>query len=222
MSIIFHTAKFSEEGRDNYNYIQDFIDLKSHPANEDCKIAVLTDGIEGHFGGREASEIANQKIFDAAFNLSPQKLVKSRNWEKILESVDKELFKNEETGFTAATGIVVYENKISGATCGECTAVLVCQNGKFDNFTKNIVKYPQLGSGKAAIKGFSSKFEMPATMLLLSTGVTKYVSCGKILSYTIQKKGSNLIESLYHDAVANLGSKLLEDFSGIALSMSQA
>jgi serine/threonine protein phosphatase PrpC len=173
---------------------------------EGVAIAVA-DGAGGIGGGREAAE---QALAIFALAVGERAPARAADWTSLLSDIDTKLARGR--GQCCLVGAWIADNKIVGASVGDCAAWLIGET--ILDLTQDQIRKPLLGSGDAAPISFAGELSN-ATLLLATDGLTKYAS--RILVSQLAKTAEIISAATSLAELPRLKSGELPDDVGVAL-----
>jgi serine/threonine protein phosphatase PrpC len=178
-----------------------------------CSWAILAvaDGAEGRSGGAEASQMAIDFINSQASSIKSQK-----DCERLITEIDRRVANDAVAGETTVVVVVVGENEIAGASCGDSGAWVIT-NSIIDDLTAHQVRKPFLGTGVAMPVGFA-RTPFIGTVLVATDGLLKYTSRESIAAVVTESTLEAVAERLV--SLVRYKSGALPDDVGIALCRS--
>ncbi len=150
--------------------LQDYADFSK---NDSGLILVLADGAGGLSGGAKAAEFAVESVKKRV--TGP---VDSEQLCTFLTAIDREMSASRNFGETTCVVVILSEKGIAGASIGDSGALVLSQSG-VDDLTRNQIRKPFLGSGRADPTGFRRSC-LDGTLVVASDGLLKYTSQEKI------------------------------------------
>ena len=150
--------------------LQDCVDFFKN----DCELVlVLADGAGGLNGGAKAAEFVVESVKERVTGS-----VDSEQLCTFLTALDREMSASGTFGETTCVVVILSEKGIAGASIGDSGALMFSQSG-VDDLTRNQIRKPFLGSGRADPIGFKRSC-LDGTLLMASDGLLKYTSQEKI------------------------------------------
>lgn len=134
-------------------------------------VFALADGEDKPIGGDFAAEYVIKGALKYAGKV--HRPLPPEEWLEIFANLDEQL-EREPTGETRLVVVDTDGQALTGACVGDVMGALIT-DGAFVDFTKERVKQPLLGSGRATPRGFEAIFG-DATLLMASDGLIKYTS----------------------------------------------
>ena len=196
---------------------EDAFIVEQHPVDGHCWICVLADGQGGRAGGGRAARIAAHAVLDIAKSKPPSFLVDAWEWERMVRHADAEVAKDPVAGFTTLIGFCVRDDRIVGASNGDCAVAVSDVMRDCWDMTANQFKNPPVGSGDARFVTFATNLEPPWMILAMSDGVWKYSRWEKIKDASKNLRGQALVDDLLNSARLMKTGKLQDDFTIVVL-----
>ena len=203
-----------------------------HPINEDaftlCRlchdpdgwVACLADGQGGRAGGGQAAQLACRKIEEMAALATPKSLCKSSFWTDALARADRAIVDSQSAGFTTLIGLVVANDRATGASCGDSSVIAVQGSGSVTELTARQFKNPPVGSGEACFVPFEIKLTKPWRLLAMSDGVWKYAGWPRVWELAVQLSGERLLVELQNSARLRGTGQFHDDFTVVLIEAS--
>jgi PPM family protein phosphatase len=191
-----------------------------HPHNEDRFLVrelanaggwfvALADGQGGRAGGARASQLACA--------VAVEQFIANVNWADALVAADNAVAADREAGFTTLVGLCVQADRISGASCGDSAAVVVCGDAAPRVLTSRQFKNPPVGSGEADFIPFEMQLSPPWKVLVMSDGVWKYASWDRVWDCAARLSGEELLAELQDAARLKTSGEFQDDFTVVLL-----
>lgn len=200
---------------------EDAIAAQFHPNAAHGLLCVLPDGQGGRAGGALASQLAVQTSLEVARTCTVAQLLNQTIWADIVRAADAAVSANTEAGFSTLIGLVVADNQVCGASCGD-SAVLLVGESHYDELTAKQRKNPPIGSRAALPIPFVARLRPGSKLLIMSDGVWKGVGYAAIVQLSQAKHGNDLIHAIRQLQRAQNGGQLPDDFSMIVVQQDEA
>jgi hypothetical protein len=204
---------YSEAGGHPEN--EDAFAVQPHPSAPDCFLCAVADGQGGQAGGGPAARTACQAFLDAAARLPVEKLLQPRTWPTLLQSADRAVADDPESGFTTLAAFSLTPGQLCGASSGD-SAVVARGSGDGIILTGRQYKNPPVGSGAAPFVPFTSRLVSPWSVLACTDGVWKYAGWEGLLQFPSEWNGEAIIDRLREGARLRSGG-FPDDFTLIVL-----
>ena len=191
-----------------------------HPANEDAFVlrphagvwlVALADGQGGRAGGAWAAQLACRVAIErASEGASPA-------WTEALTHADSAVAADAQAGFATLIGLCVHEDRVTGASCGDSAAVVVCGDLAPRVLTSRQFKNPPVGSGDATFVPFAQELTAPWKLLAITDGVWKYAGWERVWDTLTRLSGEELLADLQVAAQLPRTGEFPDDFTAVLL-----
>jgi serine/threonine protein phosphatase PrpC len=198
-----------------------------HPINEDafvvralwrdpdCWLACVADGQGGRSGGAAAAQLACRTVSELVGSSA------GPSWDEIGRRADAAVEADPTAGFTTLVALTVDESGgrrvVSGVSCGDSAAVVVCDERVPRVLTAHQFKDPPVGAGDALFIPFERELTAPWRVLLMSDGVWKYASWDRVWDCAVRLSGEELIAELQAAARLTTTGTFPDDFTVVLL-----
>ncbi len=172
-------------------------------------LVALADGQGGRAGGARAAQLACQVAIERA-GASPA-------WAEALTHADAAVVADREAGFTTLVGLHVRDDRVTGASCGDSAAVVVCGEHAPKVLTARQFKNPPVGSGDATFVPFEMELTLPWKLLAVTDGVWKYAGWERVWDCAARLSGEELVAELQAAARLPLTGEFQDDFTVVLL-----
>lgn len=178
--------------------------------HSDGWLVCVADGQGGRAGGAKAARLACNTV---AIGVSTRL--------NILGRADDVVAVDPDAGFTTLIGFVVFDNHITGSSCGDSAVLAVCGSGAIAELTAHQFKNPPVGSGEAVFVPFEMKLTRPWKILAMTDGVWKYVGWDRIRALARELGGEELIAALQNAARLPRSGQFQDDFTVVLLETTE-
>jgi hypothetical protein len=202
---------YSEQGGAHADN-EDAVDVRRHDQDDALWLCCLADGQGGRAGGARAAQVAVQSALTTALAQPPRSLLKPKTCEVLVRAADDAVFADPDAGFTTLVVLVIRDQLVCGASCGDSAAVLL-QGGEPVVLTAEQLPNPPIGSRSAQARSFYLDLAPPWQICAVSDGVWKYAGWHRIAGVMRQKAGRDLVDALRAAAVRPGSRGLPDDFS---------
>lgn len=192
-----------------------------HAVNEDAFLVrecaagswlvALADGQGGRAGGGRAAQLACRVAIE---EVAP---APTPDWPGALLRADNAVAADREAGFTTLVGLRVTPSHVTGASCGDSAAVVVCGDAAPRVLTSRQFKNPPVGSGDATFVPFARELTPPWKLLMLTDGVWKYATWDRVWDSVARLSGDELLEELQAAARLPATGEFQDDFTAVLL-----
>jgi len=202
---------YSEQGA-AHDDNEDAVEARQHDQDDALWLCCLADGQGGRSGGARAAQIATQTALAAALAQPPRSLLKPKICAGIVRAADDVVYADPQAGFTTLVMLVVRDQFVCGASCGDSAAVLL-QSEESIVLTENQLQHPLVGSRAARAMSFYLDLDPPWHICAVSDGVWKYAGWDRMIALMRRRGGRDLVDALRAAAIKPGNSGLPDDFS---------
>lgn len=203
------TYTFSAAGGHAVN--EDAFALRPVPGAEGAWLVALADGQGGRAGGARAAQLACRVALESAAQEAEP------DWPTVLASADAAVTTDPEAGLATLVGLRVHGGRVTGASCGNSAAVVVCGASAPRVLTAYQHKNPPVGSGDAAFVPFAMKLTAPWKLLAITDGVWKYAGWDRVWDSAARLSGVELLADLQLAAQLPTTGTFPDDFTVVLL-----
>ncbi len=209
--------------------IRTYTEVGGHIQNEDTVcvqehssggiwVCAIADGQGGQRGGERASQLSCQTILDLSQGLSAVQLSNPRTWLSLVQQADLNVYNDPDAGLTTLVAFCIHEKFLVGASTGD-SALVVLNAERVEHLTKNQLKNPPIGSGRAAVVPFGYAIQPQDVVLAMTDGVWKYIGWEKLIQVARTETSLALFETLRKMAALPRSGNLQDDFTIIRASL---
>lgn len=142
-------------------------------------VLVVADGAGGIPGAARAADAVQHRVADAVAN-EPQLFARVEWIVELLRELDEAVERSPLAGETTAVVVVVTEQQVFGASCGDSRAWIVSESG-YDDLTVDQKRKSRVGCGRAVPVPFE-RAALSGTLVVGSDGLFEYAAAEAICS----------------------------------------